>query len=994
MFQQLTVKKCLFMAAEPKRPREGEPPTKPKKKKKDRSPLAAHLHKIKKALKKVSKHYAATGARTDIVSVIRTVEARFMETKRQDNVVLIAGILSSMRLNLETLGASTAAQGSPLGKLWETLTASLPGDIVKLEDLEADSSDEEMDAAHCEHGSQTPNCSECSLRSSTSSGVEESKEPTSSRNIKKKPLSLIPVGSKVLVKLTVSKLKKVKHKLARELLAAGSNGMELVMSGKGLGTVSFIYVGQDHKASGKVMPRDEVSVEAIEGVPEPDALLPHMLLEVNWEAAGVSKWYPCKYAPANSGEQGVIDLETGLLVGFDMAEDEWRYPDYPVLVETDEIVVKVHGGTSGGSHRVAIVMEAEDDHTFICEWKGPKLPNDAKNFEIDLYYDILQPVTIEQQDSEATSGEEDEEEDNQFDLKERLEYLGIKYKVAMIHLSEENGIEYDLVPVLSGPSHRVREDVLLNRWSPEFKVGDDIIYEGEAGVVTDLHYESRQYEIELDDADEGATIHADAVQVSVLQDMSLDVGTTVFYDYDYYVIVGDRLTYTLKARDSEVVVSHITERDLSSWVLLVRRRGRPVNEIVHIVKGVDGDFLKGKGDERKPYYRVVGLGEKKGKDIVAGTDNIKYQSDAKNYFVEGDGSDSEAGNGRIEFHPGELVSIIHAGSGLNDKQGRIMRLVPSEDIDDEHYIVNIDGVEEAVHVGSLAAVHAQQSEPEDGEDFDPDQYDVNDETSSEEESENEEVEDESHFSGPTEENHGDYVQLKDADGKVYEVIEASHDVYTIVSLLNSSDEIEDVSVEDLVLYTDSFKNGQSVLFNFALVRIKNVNGDGTYELTNGEENVPEDELTEAEIFKKGTHVSVSGSREVFKVVSLVKGVYMLANTFDGEKTKADLDEVDKKEEPEYEKKEWVQLPGWQFPKQVVSVNSTKFSYKLKGDATEYRESQLVPGIYVSSLEVGNIVNYEGSKYKIKAVCRERGTYILKDVAAEVPEDELDFVSDE
>ena len=149
-----------------------------------------------------------------------------------------------------------------------------------------------------------------------------------------------------------------------------------------------------------------------------------------------------------------------------------------------------------------------------------------------------------------------------------------------------------------------------------------------------------------------------------------------------------------------------------------------------------------------------------------------------------------------------------------------------------------------------------------------------------------------------------------------------------------------MSVDNLVEYTPAFKKGEGVIWDGTPVLIKKVNGDGTYVLSNGSKDIAEDELSQAEIFSKKDLVRIIGEKGIFKVLNLKKGQYRLENIFDKtDKRTVEIDEVDKAE-PEYAVGELVQLSDWATPKEIVKVNSKKFTYKLKGDKIWYREIDL------------------------------------------------------
>ena len=825
---------------------------------------------------------------------------------------------------------------------------------------------------------------------------EQRKYPkTSVSRITVKPLP--PIGSQVLVTLKVTKSRS-KHKIARLLHDEGPQ--QLILAGIGLGTVSFWELHQTHKHQSKVMNREEVDIEEIGGIAEPEQLLPQMLIELRWQ--GDATWYPVRYAPANDGQQGVVLISDGTVWDFNQVTDEWRYPDYPVFVETDLIRVMTTTGA-----RIATVMEAHTNHIYICEWND-RHADEVKNFPLDVYYTQATAVAVEQQVSDASSGGEEEDvDDNMFEVNELVQSNGIEYKVEKVE-SSEGGHIYVLAKVGGGAGLRITEETLIDNWDPEFKVGSSIVFEDQPGIVDKIVYADRGYSIILDGTDE-TSIRVTAMELEQLQDLSFDEGDRVFYDFKYYTIVSDRHKYTLKEEGTGTVVIGVTDDELAEWIWLL-----PANDIYHIVREKELTVKK----KKKVYYEVVDRHGIK-KDIVAGSKNIKYQEEASNYFVDGDNSDSEGDDGRerIEFQPGQEVVIIKS---RGEERGTIIRLLSEPDNDDnEQYLVNINGEEKFVHVGSIDRISDQQ--PEDEEDVV-----LSSDSSSSSEDDESEDEDVSEFSV------GKYVTIND-NTDVYIVVRARNDIYTLRGF--DGFEVENVQVENLTLYEPEYDKGDEVLFGGTVTTIDNVNGNGTYDLTNGEENIAENELEDfVPVLNNGTIVSRVGSREVFKIVKFEDGQYTLVNVFeDGlykqnkkelkKKEKqlktspelqaqllqsvlelkaslpppeilVDVEEVFEKEEPEYRVGEWVQLPEWQFPCEVISFKKSMYMYKLKGMEREFREAELEPAKYFPEFDKGEQVLYNDEKYTIVSVNRHDGTYDLKNGPDSVAEEDLEAVPDE
>ena len=833
--------------------------------------------------------------------------------------------------------------------------------------------------------------------SKTSESISES---ISEKRITAKPLP--PVGSQVLVTLKVDRSKS-KHKIAR-MLQQGPT--ELILAGIGIGTVSFWELHQTHKHKSKVMLREEVDIEEVVGISNPSQLLPQMLLDMRWD--GDATWYPVRYAPAINGDQGIVLISSGAVYPFSIDDDEWRYPEYPVFVETDLIRVMTATGA-----RIATVMEVQYDHVYICEWNDRK-KDEIRNFPLDVYYTQANAVIIEQQVSEDEALEEEEEEENHFDKGEELEYLGIKYKISTVY-STDDGVEYDLTPLKEGDFCRVTEEILLNRWESEFKEGESIVFEDQAGIVDEIDYSDQGYQITLDGAD--TSIIVSALEVDQLQSLRFNLTDRVFYNFKHYTVVANRHKYTLQEEGTDNVVIGVTDDELAEWIWLL-----PVNDIYHIVREKELTVKK----KKKVYYEVVDRHGKK-KDIVAGSKNIKYQEEASNYFVEGDNSDSEGDNGteRIEFQPGQEVIIIKADG---EERGTIIRLLPSPDNDDnEQYLVNINGEEKPVHVGSLDRISDQQSE--EGSQID----EISLSSEDDDDSDDDDSEDDD-----SELQVGIHVTIGD-NTDVYSVVRARNNIYTLQDI--NGFEVEDVGIENLTLYSAAHADGDKVVFGGAVTTIEKVNGDGTYDLTNGEESILEDELEDfVPVLNNGTIVSVIGSNDVFKIVKFKDGQYTLVTVFDDglyklnqrelkkkkkelltlqsgsspelksqllqsiEELKAlavapaltfsEMEKVLEKEEPTWKPGAWVQLPEWKYPCEIIAFKKSMYTYKLKGMEREFREAELVEAEYFPEFEKGDHVLYNGATYKIVTVNRHNGTYDLKNYSVSVTEEDLEAVPDE
>jgi hypothetical protein len=955
MFQQLVGKKILFESAEPKRNRDQSSISSSSKKKKHRTPVEKHFKALRKALNKYTRSVSGQG----IDDLLQQLQGEYLNAKslKKGPVEPIVVILSNMRRLLLEQRPMSAAHDSPLGILWSVLKKPLPGEIVKLEDLPVDSSDDELvelSVDHCEHGCPSVECGECGP-TSINREIETPVGPPRSRRSTRSTNKVVRTDGRLyLVRLWGKPL--TKNKLTKELAQLGPKGKLLELHAQGAATYTFKDPEKSTlKSPGIVLQKDEVEIEAVEAVSTPDALENQMLIEVQWDLD--PEWHLCLYSTRSGSPEVCMISELPAsdapwpAYPFDQNEDEWRYPIYPSFVETDEIaVLAVEGGLFEG--RIATVMEKEDDHSYIVEWKDHR-PSDSKNFEIDLWYDRVESIFIDHQDSDGAEdlGDESDDEDFLFDDKESLDYHGEPYKISAQYSNPDTGEHsYDLTHRVTGDVLRdISEKEITERWEPDFKPGSSVVYQDSPGTVEDVDYETGEYIIELDDALEGETVRAPADAVTLLELCTIDVGTRVIFNYrDDYKVVSNRHKYTVIGPDGDVHTD-IDDIELNeNWkIKLVKKKGQPDRRVVfHVI----GTKEKKKGSEYKEYYVYTLKEGGVPKEMVSKSKNYISNHNLANFLAVGDesaGSDVDDGSERIVFAAGELVDVILGGD--RTARGRVVRLIPNEDQDKEKYEVNIDGEVSEYDPGQLDRSGAVQTEPEDSED----DYEIPEDVpsgSSSSESEmsvdDSDVEEESHFKvGGTDDSGvrvpGSYVQfVGDDNGEIFEVIKAENDVYTIVSIFEEDNEIEDVSVDNLVEYTPAFKKGEGVIWDGTPVLIKKVNGDGTYVLSNGSKGIAEDELSQAEIFSKKDLVRIIGEKGIFKVLNLKKGQYRLENIFDKtDKRTVEIDEVDKAE-PEYALGELVQLAGWAAPKEIVKVNSKKFTYKLKGDKTWYREIDL------------------------------------------------------
>lgn len=696
------------------------------------------------------------------------------------------------------------------------------------------------------------------------------------------------------------------------------------------------------------------------------------------------------------GKCGVILVSDGSLYEFDPNVDDWRYPKYPVFVEEDQIRLQTDSGP-----RIAVVTEVQDKHRYVCEW-SKKQKDDPKNFDIDVYYTQAVKVDEERQVSEASEDEElsEDEEDHEFEKNEVVDYMGSSYKVVSVHVVED-GYEYT-IKNRSGEI-RVTEKQLRDTWDPEFREADDVVYNNEAATVVGIDYASRQYEIVLDSAsDDAPALAVSAGSVEQMPELVYDVGTIVFYNFGYYTVSSVRLTYTLRSESGEEV-SGITDDELTKWILVLDPKNK-TNDIWCVIgqtdKKVKGEYL--------PHYHVKNAAGKK-KWIRAGSKNIKEQADAESFFDDAMRSDEELDK-VVVFNVGERVTIIGAGSGDKDTSGIVVRRIVAAELDDEQYEINVNGEIKVYPVGQITRIDEETPEQiveeigdtvtdengatwtivsfEDGQAIWREVVESSSSSESEEDIIDSDEEDDSDFK------RGEYVTLDD-EPEVYEITEAKNNQYALISAWDEFNVLENIDVDRLKRYENSFGKNEEVLFDGKRNKIAEVREDGFYLLQTGLE-VTEDQLEPyIAALKKGTIVRVVGSGVVYKVKSHKKGAYTLVKLED-QTTVADIPDEDivEHEEPLFKVKEYARLEGEKYPRRVTKFKAKNWSYKLEGLDTYFREMQLrEPAEPEFEPDAKVIVKETGEVSTIKKVIRERGSYLLKN-GQEVKEEDLEAAEDE
>jgi len=994
MFQTLVEGPIIFLHAEPKRSHDGDGGQK-KKKKKERSPAKKHLRKIRKQLNIVTA-LLSNRSNPQIRAFLQQIQSLFTAMYNKETFGRRYEILKDLVKQLQGL----LEQGDQsLSTLLEILGKPLPEDRGRV--MVLDSSDEDM----LEPDERPPavpvvpapapvpelpifveNKEECHGHYCKCSGCKLEKPGRRRGHILKE-------GSMVLVTLK-STLKKYKSNKLTRLLAKGPQELELRQIGAS--TLTFVVSNKGIKSSTITIERERVDVSEIISTNKPEHLQPQILIEMRWKSD--PNYELVRYSPSVDGVQSVIYLPTGEIFQFNEEEDDWRYPEYPKFDFEDHVIL---------NGRAAIVMDhGDNDHTYICEWTKRK-KDEPKNFVVDVWFTVITLKIIHQDDdSEASYNSENsgDEMETEFDLKEKVDWHGIEYKVFKIDITDE-GIHYTLKARDGTIVEPIRQEDLINNWDPGYEKDDDIIFHGKTGRIEEIDYDSRNYRVEYDD-NKGVYVTAEPEQLQLLEPLSMERGHIVFYDYGYFTVDKNRFRYTLKSEDGKVTLNGVSESDLDNWIL-VRDVKKKTNEIYQITRRKE---KKVKG-VMKLFYEIVNKDGKK-KDILALSPNIKEQADAHSFFEdilrEDDDNDLDH---RIVFRPGEKVIVI--GSGLSSSIGTIVKHNITENVSDETYDVSIDGVITkiiTVPAGQLdKVVSSSETDIQEIDDIVTDKngniwklvrfegpsaiWEVLENNDDDEDDEDDEAgassdeEDDSHFKP------GSYVTLN-SNPTVYEVISSKNDLYTIKSVENALNVIESVEIDNIHGFVPKYKKNQSVKWQGAKHFIGEKHMDGTYVLKNGEEVLEYDISDWIPVLKNGSVVRVLPSKVVYKIIDHSAVKYKLQSIFDGVLLTCDIQDVTEHEQPEFAENEYVQLTHEEYPRKIKKFLKRKWAYVLEGLPTEFRESEISEPFYEPEYEEGDNVLFEGKAYEIKKVILEKGSYELKGLKVYVHEDFLQPAEDE
>ena len=957
---QTHVTSDLFLAAEPgkrKSPEStGSTNDKTKQQKKTTS-LQQHLRNIGDMLNIISRKVSNLWSDTeiDLINTVQTLLQEAIDTNVTDNLSIMATIIAEFNLNSGNIRENveqilTLLNGplpSQLGATTET------GVDDSSDDSPDDSSDDASDpiAASDETRGETKGETICRIRS--------------------QPLV---VGSRVLVTLIEPAGKQSK---VTRLLRDGPR--ELVLSGIGNGTYGFVVSEKGVKSISTDIEIDRVRVEHIVGVSHPTVLADRMLIEMRWGDDPV--YYPVRYVEIGDNRYAIEDLSDPTEDQIYEISEEWQYPTYPQFGYGDNIRV----WDDDEFHTADVMDLVDDDHSYICEWNPARSGRPHQQFPLDVWYQqagaVVEASTVSVSSDEEVVSLDEEEEEAAYVEQEDVTFHGKEYKIASV-IETEEGWKYTIIDE-DGKTSTVTEDDLDNQWNPSFAVTDTVeetvMYMGEVVTIIAFDYTNRKYVITTESS---KVIEVDERDLSYVDGLVYSTGTVVFYNFGYYTIIGEnhaRHGYELISEDG-VVVDFVSEDDLENWVLYIDKNKNPA--IYHVVRRFEKTVKRKGGSVKKSFYGTVDISGKK-KNIMSS--QVNEQRDAQGFFDDAV-HDNDGMEERIIFKVGQSVLIYGADSDL---VGRVTKHNENSNIDKETYDIAVGGIVSTYSVGTFGLIESEDEDEaeigdtkeeggviwvvtgfKDGkniwETIDDDDDDSSDDSS------DDGVSTDAEFQPDV------YVQMGESS-EVYVVVSSVANVYVLQSSWDDdAPELTDIDVSNIRVYEPVFEKDVKVSYNGSLQLIAEVHDDGHYILGNGEE-VTEDELSEyVDILINGTIVRIRGSKEVYRVKDhQSSGVYVLENMFDkSEKSEVDED-VDVHVEPEYEKDEYVQIEGEEYPCRVKSFNKKNWSYKLVGHTRQFRESELGPPSKDAEYDKGDNVVFGGVVYKIKKVVLERGSYVLE-----------------
>ena len=163
-------------------------------------------------------------------------------------------------------------------------------------------------------------------------------------------------------------------------------------------------------------------------------------------------------------------------------------------------------------------------------------------------------------------------------------------------------------------------------------------------------------------------------------------------------------------------------------------------------------------------------------------------------------------------------------------------------------------------------------------------------------------------------------------------------MYTLESVTNEGNTQSGITEDRLQIWTPTFEIGNKVVKGnlYEMHTVKDVR-DGLYELDDGSEVAESDLSYYVPPIANNKLVKVDG--KLYRVQSFAGGVYQLTRLMDSFTLAKNVDEVDEREVPDYNEKDWVVVKGEVNPEQVTKVNINNGTYKLS-DKRIFFESQL------------------------------------------------------
>lgn len=756
------------------------------------------------------------------------------------------------------------------------------------------------------------------------------------------------------------------------------NPVRYTIIGIGVGTYTFRtgMTAQKKPIFGELCIDHVIPLWLAEDVEQPE-LENGMLIEVQHIGPDeVKRWSLLRYIDAlrhADGKQRFVVTEDKNLdklldteiYEFSAEHDEWRFPTYISLKEGDVIECFIND-----AWQKVTVMENVYDQTWACEyaphWSKKRVENEI---EIDVYKTQIRSIESDAKeppkDEEYTydQPEVESDDDRGYSLNEYIEYNGVDYTI--IQYNKETG-NYTLEPKKGGPEIELTEDYIDNQWSPNFEMNEEVMYEGRCAVITGIDWTQRAYIIE--DADGKAHTTAD---VGAYTPLAYAVGRHVVYEFRYCEIVyvdNLNLRYTLESGDLPPFEG-VSEDDLSNWCIFQKP-----NKASIIYKIFDNNFQKavkrGGKSVKKRHYKLLSEEESRKKKpklkVAVDGDNIKKQSEVEavyqdmaeyedlgviyGYVVEDrvtyDGKNatvlSQTAKNRYtiqvdgEKEPQEVdgQDLMHIKPEVAEEDRTRYNKGDCKYVDEDMWVVtSVEGglldwvVVEPKDGDEIVDVEGVQWKYDEDEGWQPSGDDPTDDTDEDEVEPDYEYDEE------------DIVHLDNSEELYCVTRRSAGPVYTIESVTDEENTQSGITEDRLQKWTAVFEVLEEVVVVGDLYESRVVKevGEGLYELDDGSE-VAESELSKyVKPIANGKLVKVGG--KLYRVQSFAGGVYQLTRLMDSFTLAKNVDEVDEREVPDYNEKDWVVVKGEVNPEQVTKVNIDNGTYQLS-DKRIFFESQL------------------------------------------------------